>query len=242
MTKLCTLTNWQFAGAALVVLALWWIVLPFLVPVPTTYVMRDAEGEALLPLTAPTQSQLHFGALTGRPHMYTFMIEDDMQLAVDIASNQPLNGKTDLSVIVVQQQKRGVTEVARILPTAGEWEPQRRAWGGGAWYQGGSLSEALTPGTYYVEVSAPVNETEYRLSVGTKTTRTSYATALRSVAISAQAHSYPLFIVLMSPYYYSLVVLGGLFAAGWWYRAQCCNRRRVTTVESAPEAEEEGSY
>ena len=120
-------------------------------------------------ITDATVARAYYGVLDGYPHTYQVVTEGQpLDFSVEIMVPDIDEVKNNRSVIIVKEEVRGVSEVARLRAQASAWDSVREPWGGDTYRQGSSYRGELTPGTYLIEVSTPDNVGQYVLSVGTK--------------------------------------------------------------------------
>jgi hypothetical protein len=132
--------------------------------------VQTPEGPYLPIEIDELRSEQHWlGSLEGFPDLYQFTTSEPLTLHWQLTQD----GYTvteDFQVLLVRENDdaRGVTEVMRQSAPLEDWERP-------AFYTLGfqrinmpSLSEEIGPGTYRVEVSAPNNDGDYLLYIGTE--------------------------------------------------------------------------
>ena len=111
-------------------------------------------------------SRAYYGELVGFPHVFAVDVTERQPLFLEILlpDIEPVEYKP--SVIIVRKEKRGVSEVARMLPASGSWVSFREPFGNDKYLRGLSYEEELEPGNYLVEVSTATGYGKYVLVVG----------------------------------------------------------------------------
>lgn len=115
-------------------------------------------------ISNPTERSVFVGELKDFPHTYQFVVGDPFLFEAQV-SVRP-EGNTETSLIIIKEERRGVSEVDRRTGTTEVWSGYRD-WPSGMKFQGSSILQAeLEPGVYRLEVSSPDNSGRYRLDVG----------------------------------------------------------------------------
>ncbi len=170
-------------------------------------------------------SRTYLGTLDGYPDMVEFSVFASTSLALQLWQ-APTDTPTQFGLIVVRvnEDGRGVTEVARAQQERVVWETTPIEALGSSLTVSESLETTLAPGQYRIEVSTPTNQGAYVLQLLNGEGH-GYFTTVASVFAVQQHFSLGVFALLRSPYVLypiGLVVVGlGLFFT-WRYH------RRIT--------------
>lgn len=111
----------------------------------------------------PLVDATYLGDLTGWPHTFSFTVATTSVVSYEVATvpNEP-----PVSLLLVREETRGVSEVARLTGTAATWDVHRANRYGVRVAQSETVSATLAPGSYKLEVSSPNNHGRYVLQVG----------------------------------------------------------------------------
>lgn len=111
------------------------------------------------------QNETIYGILDGAPHTFTFSVREKMTLSIQVSVSEKEEDK-DVSLILVKQEKRGVSEVGRMSGKNSEWIKEYSPTLAVTFIEGSELVYALDAGVYKIEVSSPNNDRGYRLVLG----------------------------------------------------------------------------
>jgi hypothetical protein len=163
----------------------------------------------------PDSAHEYFGTLDDFPHTYTFIVPTAGEHTIRISVPDIPEQKQDVSVILVESKKRGVTEVGRTSPKDASWESKRSVLYAESFKEGGTLTTLLNPGQYILEVSAPNNDGKYRLLWGDGSTERSYFGNVRALFEVKRFLQHSYMSVFLSPLIFipALLILSsiGLF-------------------------------
>lgn len=169
----------------------------------------------IVPIGNSKESQEFFGSLHDFPHTYSFEVKDSQQFKAGIFVGDTKVQKNDVSIIIVKQERRGVSEVGRTSIANQSWEivPDRML--AESFRNGGALDTQLQPGKYKLEVSSPDNKGIYRLVLGVGRIHRGYFANLQALFDVKALFGHSKFGTLLSPLMYIplllLCVIGGLF-------------------------------
>lgn len=164
-------------------------------------------------------STAYYGTLLEFPHTYRIEAAEPTRLHVELLAPAFIEGNYP-SAILVREEKRGVSEVARINATDAAWEPFYEVWGGDSYRRGPTFTTELAPGSYIFEVSTPDNLSKYVLVVGEeeRLTLKGYFEMLGKIyEVKRFMEKSPL-AVFQSPLYYLPGLLILAFAFWLWRR------------------------
>jgi hypothetical protein len=159
-----------------------------------------------------------FGVLGGFPHTYSFVVSEPTAFTSSVLVRDTSLQKNDVSLIVVKQERRGVTEVGRTKVQEASWEQVTDAMLVEKFRQGGTIEAELEQGSYILEVSAPNNDGQYRLLLGDGDAKRGYIDSVRTLFLVKKLFGSPVYTVLFSPLLYIpmllVLLLGALFVFG----------------------------
>lgn len=191
-------------------------------------VIAEPQNQAvILPMENPKDSQEFFGSLHDFPHTFAFEVKDQQQFKAEVFVGDKEGQKNDVSIIIVKQERRGVSEVGRTVITSQSWQTLPDRMLAEAFRNGGALDTQLEPGKYKLEVSSPNNEGIYRLVLGTEKVHRGYFANVGALFAVKTLFGHSKFGVLVSPLIYIpllLIVIGG--TAFYIYR----KRKVVQTI------------
>jgi hypothetical protein len=136
-------------------------VLPVVVEAVTFVNQPDVFTPDILP--APTAPATYYGELTDWPHTFTFSVSRETTVAYTLATARDAD---PVSLLLVREAQRGVEEVVRQNSAAIDWYPVRDTRLGLALNEAPTVVATLTPGSYKLEISNPVNQGKYQLQIG----------------------------------------------------------------------------
>ncbi len=125
------------------------------------------DQATVLPIEYTLKTQEFFGRLGGYPHTFEFTITEDTLFSASIFVPDRAVQKNDISIIVVKEERRGVSEVGRTVIKDQSWEQTYDAMLAETFRSGGNIKSQLQSGVYRLEVSSPNNEGKYRVVLGT---------------------------------------------------------------------------
>ncbi len=181
--------------------------LPLLAWAYVSPIVVPENPRTLLSLQAVDETHEYFGRLTGFPHTYRFEVTQEQSYSAQIFVPASPEYKTDVSVILVKEEKRGVTEKGRTFVKEASWAELRNARLSETFKDGGVLTGTLTPGTYILEVSSPNNDGVYRLLWGEGRLSSSYFAQVRALFAVKAFLGHTSLGVLFSPLIYLPLVL-----------------------------------
>lgn len=180
----------------------------------TSVIADPANDKIVLPIANAEVPQEHFGKLLGFPHTFEFKVTEAMPFKAHIAVQDTLEQKNDISIIVIKQERRGVSEVGRTRIKDQAWETQKDVLLAETFRSGGRLEAQLEPGMYKLEVSSPDNVGKYKLEWGTTKLKRSYFENVRVLfEVKSFLDSSP-FSAFLSPLLYIPLLLLLLIACG----------------------------
>ncbi len=137
------------------------VALEYSFPVPTRpYEVIGLGGDV-------TTKHEYYGELAGDPIMYEVVLESTTDIAVQLSQVASSSGVLPLRLLVVEVLPSGqVKEVTRF--TGEEWRVSRDSVLALTWHEAPLYEAELPAGMYRLEVSSPLNEGRYRLTLGTE--------------------------------------------------------------------------
>lgn len=117
----------------------------------------------LLTLSNPGGDELYYGELSHFPHTYQFLVTETMAFLAQVAV--PPDGNQETSLIVIKEERRGVSEVGRRTGKTETWEVSTDSVSRLDFVRSTPLVATLEPGVYRLEVSSPDNTGKYLLQI-----------------------------------------------------------------------------
>lgn len=137
-----------------------------LVGIAATFsIARPLDVSDVQTVSNPASSQEYFGRLQDFPHTFEFEATEATDLYVQLFVLEATKDN-DASLIVIKEEKRGVSEVGRTNASKETWDEKTDTALGLTYRNGGEISAKLEAGVYRVEVSSPLNHAVYRLVFG----------------------------------------------------------------------------
>lgn len=155
------------------------VLLPQLAFAYMSPISNPHDGTVVLPIQDASRAQQFFGKLAGFPHTYEFSITKSMHFSASIEVPNYKQQKHDVALILIKEEKHGVSEVARTLAKDQSFAPQYDAVLATTFLSGGTINSELGPGTYRLEVSSPDDDALYKLTFGAQQIHWNYADALQ---------------------------------------------------------------
>lgn len=189
--------------------------LPLCVFASTSVIAEPQNQAVVLPIENSKDAQEFFGSLHDFPHTFAFEVKETQQFKAEIFVGDTKVQKNDVSIIIVKQERRGVSEVGRTVIANHSWQitPDRML--AESFRNGGALDTKLQPGKYRLEVSSPNNEGIYRLVLGTDKVHRGYFANVGALFAVKTLFGHSKFGTLLSPLIYIPFILllcaGGLF-------------------------------
>lgn len=152
-----------------------------------------------------------YGVLVGFPHTYEFIITSTSTFQAYVATKRTAD---PVSMILVKEAERGVTEITRQNGGQIVWQPTRDTRHGVRLQQAPPIQLELQPGIYRYEISNPDNRGRYQVTVGTSEVTTSY---LENVKNSFKVHAFYGWGVTALFTWRVFLPLTILFGFGWWW-------------------------
>jgi hypothetical protein len=167
--------------------------------------------------------QVHLGELNNFPVMYEVVLVASSTISTSLQQEYRGNENTvPFGIMVVRQNERGgVSEVARYNPEQEEWSRIKKPELGLVLQRSEQVSEEVGPGTYRIEVSSPNNQGLYVLKFGVGDIDEGYFESLGHARTMQKFFGYSIVKMLTSSLvYYPLGILFLLFAIQrtWKYR------------------------
>ena len=200
--------------------------LPLCVFASTSVIAEPQNQAVVLPIENSKDAQEFFGSLHDFPHTFSFEVKDQQQFKAEIYAGDTDEQKNDVSIIIVKQERRGVSEVGRTIITNQTWHAERDTLLAESFRTGGALTSDLKPGKYKLEVSSPNNEGIYRLVLGTEKVHRGYFANVRALFAVKALFGHSKFGALLSPLIYIPLLLVSIIG-GLYYLHR---KRKVETV------------
>ncbi len=201
------------------------LLLPCSVLAYTSVIALPQNQATVLSIEDPKNSQEFFGSLRDFPHTFSFEVKDAQQFKAQVFVGDKEGQKNDASIIIVKQERRGVSEIGRTLITKQSWETTYDKKFAESFRNGGVLDTKLEPGKYTLEVSAPNNDALYRLVLGTEKVKRGYFANVRALFEVKTLFGHSKLGVLLSPLIYVpllLILMAG--ATFYFYKKRTIER------------------
>lgn len=180
-------------------------------------------GLDLITIDDVTEKQIFYGTLKNIPHTFEFTIKEETPFFTRV-SIPKRNGDHKISLIVIKEERRGVSEVKRRTGQQETWtsyvDPISRI----GFFYSAPIVANLGPGVYRVEVSSPDNVGKYRLDIGSGQQDLSYLESLKYVSATHRFFGIGLLGALIAPVVCVPLVLGGI---GLWFLRKRLKRRSI---------------
>jgi len=147
-----------------------------------------------VPVLTTVAGETIYGTLAGFPHTFTFTTTEETPFSMQVS----MSGKAeinDVSLILVKQEKRGVSEVGRLEGKKAEWVDAYNITRAITFAEGPKLEYVLEPGTYKFEVSSPENSRGYRLVIGEGD-----SSVFKELSMARDVFDVSTFSIVLSPY------------------------------------------
>ena len=164
-----------------------------------------------VPVLTSVAGETIYGRLADFPHTFTFTMAEETPFSMQVS----MSGKEvikDVSLILVKQEKRGVSEVGRLEGKNTEWKESYNIARAITFAEGSELEYMLEPGTYKFEVSSPENNRGYRLVIGEGD-----ASIFKELSMIRTVFGVSTFGMIFSPYVF-IFLLGLLFIGYRMYK------------------------
>ncbi len=218
--KLNNATTYEVHGGGTMVIMYKLFGLIFFIPLLTfayTSVIAQPQNAAVvLPLSVPQKPQEFYGRLDDFPHTFEFVVSEKFNFSASVFVPNLDAQKNDASLIVIKEERRGVSEVGRTDRTKASWEVARDSLLAFSFRNGGMIESTLEPGVYRIEVSSPDNDATYRLVIGTEKISRGYVENVRVLLEVRSFLGAPLFTLFASPLIYLPFVFITLFCVLLW--------------------------
>ncbi len=145
-----------------------------------------------------------YGKLTGFPHTFTFAVSEETPFSMQVSVDGAQEVK-DVSLILIKQEKRGVSEIGRMTGKDAQWVTQYDVWRAVTFANAPVKEFTLAPGTYRLEVSAPENNRGYRLVLGEGD-----ASAIKELFMVRKVFDVGVLSMMLSPFFLGVFVLLGV--------------------------------
>ena len=141
----------------------------FIVPlsVLASVVIYEIDGVSdAYPLLDEVSELRLLGELADQPHMYTFTLTATTTLQVEMRSIYNDSDFLYTGILVKKRPRRGVEEIVRLSAPVDSWEQFRDTVTKTQYLRGPTGTLELIPGTYFFEVSTPINTGKYMVVFG----------------------------------------------------------------------------
>jgi len=173
----------------------------------TTHAAFIHEPAAVIdvPVLTNFTDETIYGTLSGFPHTFSFTTLQEVPFSMQVSMSEKEESR-DVSLILVKEEKRGVSEVGRLDGKKSEWVENYNIARAVTFVEGSALSYTLEPGTYKFEVSSPENNKGYRLILGEGD-----SSVFKELAMVRSVFGLSSFSIVFSPYIFIVFFLGAVF-------------------------------
>lgn len=178
------------------------LMLPLCVLAYTSVIAKPENAKVVLPILQSQTPQEFFGRLDGFPHTFEFEVQQSHPFKAQIFVPDIAVQKNDISIIIIKEERRGVSEVGRTLVKNESWSQSHDRLLVETFKNGGKLESQLEPGVYRLEVSSPNNNGKYRLVLGTEKISRGYLEHLKVLFEVKSFLDNSKFTTLLSPLIY----------------------------------------
>ncbi len=159
-------------------------------------------------------NQVVIGELANFPHTWEFVVTEKSFFKAQLSVRPDGNQRS--SLILIKEEKRGVSEVGRRAGKNESWQEYQDDVSELRFTRSNELVAELSPGVYRIEVSSPKNEGQYRLDIN-QTADISYFQSLDQIfALHGYFGSGYLGTIVTWQVYLPIILL--VLSAVWLYR------------------------
>lgn len=195
----------------------------FCLPVVSVYAHQPNFPEPSSPddyinVVEPLVSKAYYAELKDFPHTYRLKITEPTFFYTEILVPDFVTEKNRTGILV-REEDRGVSEVARINPKDATWESFYEVFGGDTYLQGPKYETTLEPGNYIFEISTPNNLGKYVLVIGQEEEFSpgGFIKSLKDIYRVKVFMNKPFYMVFQSPFYYVPTLVLILLAISFWF-------------------------
>ena len=170
-------------------------------------VAKPENAASVLPLYDVSAPQEFFGVLNDHPHTFEFAVQEAIDFKAAVLVRDTQSQMNDASIILVKEERRGVSEIGRTKGKNEEWQTVKDPILVETFRKGGEITALLEGGVYRLEVSSPNNDAQYRLVLGTGAVSRGYAENVRALFEVKQVYGSSLWSTLLSPLLYVPLLL-----------------------------------
>lgn len=170
------------------------------------------EQHDITTIVDPDLSQAFYGELTDSPHLFEFHVISTQNIYAEILVPDIGGDMPTISGLIMKVEDRGVTEIRRLPAKDATWDSFYEWFGGDSYRHGVQFYDSLTPGTYQIEVSTPIDRGKYVLVVGKREDYSvlSYFQTIRDIAHIKNFFGKSSLAIVETPFVYIPLGLLGL--------------------------------
>ena len=166
-----------------------------------------------------TTEQWFVGELDNFPHTFQFILTEPTTLNVQVMSPEGVSETEKVSVLMIKEVERGVTEVMRRSAGKEEWAAFTDETSGLIFAESPVYNDRLEPGVYRAEVSNAENLGRYVLKLGYEDDGGGYLDTLKDIKTLRNGLGLNTVGMIGNKYVYvPLFALGTPLFFLWWYR------------------------
>lgn len=181
-------------------------------------IVAPKDGHEVIALSDVQVSRVLFGVLNSFPHTYEFTVNEPSAFKAVIAVHDTEGQANDASIILVKEERRGVSEIGRTQGKKENWQISHDRVLVESFRTGGTIESQLQSGTYVLEVSSPNNDAAYQLTLGVEDQHNGYFSSVRTLFAVKHLFGSSYFTALLSPLLYvpfAVLCLCGLILLYW---------------------------
>ena len=166
-----------------------------------------------------TTEQWFVGELNDFPHTFEFLLTEPTMIRAQVMYLSNNSNAEKLSVIMVKEAERGVTEVMRRTLDKVEWSDFKDTVSGLHFSESTLFNEQLEPGVYRIEVSNPKNIGRYVLKLGYEDDHGGYFNTLKDIKTLRNGMGKSTFGMVVNKYVYIplFALFTVIFFVWFWY-------------------------
>ncbi len=167
-----------------------------------------------------TTEQWFVGELNNFPHTFEFLLTEATTFKVQVMYSEDSLATEQMSVLMVKEAERGVTEVMRRTADKVEWTAFTDPVSGLHFYENPIFDDRLEAGVYRVEVSNPNNVGRYVLKIGYEDDNGGYFNTLKDIKTLRNGLDLNTFGMIGNKYVYVplFALVSVIFFSWFWFK------------------------
>lgn len=167
-----------------------------------------------------TTEQWFAGTFDDFPHTFEFVLVEPTTINAQVMYPADISGIEKVSVIIIKEVERGVTEVMRRSAGKVDWTEFTDPVSGLRFYESPMYNDRLDAGVYRIEVSNPENIGRYVLKLGYEDGNEGYFNTLKDIKTLRNALGFNTIGMITNTYVFVplFLILTVLFFLWFWYQ------------------------